>query len=158
MKLEHLNRKWPVVLVAVFALVLPLSTAAEDIDIFVASSSGGGANVLVILDNTSNWADNAHRWPNGLLQRQAEVQALFNLVPTLDASINLGLMIDSCIVSGNQTTSASASAGGGVAMVYGSTRDGGGGSDVAVASATANGTCAMSALGSFAMRTLRPMG
>src|SRR5438552_3980362 len=93
MKLEHLNRKWPVVLVAVFALVLPLSTAAEDIDIFVGSSGGSGANVLVILDNTSNWADNAHKWPNGLLQGQAELQAIINLVPTLDASINLGLLI-----------------------------------------------------------------
>ena len=93
MKLERLKQKWPLLMAAAFALVLPLSTVAEDIDIFVGSSGGGGANVLVILDNTSNWSDNAHKWPNGLLQGQAELQALINLVPTLDASINLGLMI-----------------------------------------------------------------
>ena len=77
MKSTKPTRKWPLLLAAAFALVLPLSTAAEDIDIFVGGAGGGSAaNVLVIIDNTSNWADNAQHWPGGEVQGQAELEAL----------------------------------------------------------------------------------
>jgi type IV pilus assembly protein PilY1 len=94
MKLEPLKRKWPVVLAAVFALILPLSTAAEDIDIFVGGAGGSGsANVLVIIDNTSNWADHAQHWPGGEVQGQAELEALIAVIPTLTDSVSVGLML-----------------------------------------------------------------
>ena len=37
-------------------LVVPNLAHAEDIDIYTAQSSGGDANVLIVLDNESNWA------------------------------------------------------------------------------------------------------
>jgi len=95
-------RKWPLLLAAAFALVLPLSTAAEDIDIFVGSAGGGSAaNVLVIIDNTSNWADSAQHWPGGEVQGQAELEALIAVVPTLKDNINVGLMLFNQNGSGN---------------------------------------------------------
>jgi len=94
MTLEPLKRKWPALLAAIFALILPLSTAAEDIDIFVGGAGGGGfANVLVIIDNTSNWADKAQRWPGDEVQGQAELEALIAVIPTLTDSVNVGLML-----------------------------------------------------------------
>ena len=66
MKSTKTARKWTLLLTAALAVVVPLSTAAEDIDIFVGGAGGSSAaNVLVIIDNTSNWADNAQHWPGG---------------------------------------------------------------------------------------------
>ena len=94
MKLEHLKRKWPAVLATIFAFILPLSTAAEDIDIFVGGAGGSSsANVLVIIDNTSNWADQAQHWPGGEVQGQAELEALIAVIPTLTDSVSVGLML-----------------------------------------------------------------
>jgi type IV pilus assembly protein PilY1 len=77
-----------------FALVVPLPTAAEDIDIFVGGAGGSSAgNVLVIIDNTSNWADSAQKWPGGEVQGQAELEALIAVIPTLNDSVNVGLML-----------------------------------------------------------------
>ncbi|HEV2041933.1 MAG TPA: PilC/PilY family type IV pilus protein [Casimicrobiaceae bacterium] len=102
MKPEHLKRKWPLLLAAAFALVLPLSTVAEDIDIFVGGAGGGSAaNVLVVIDNTSNWADNAQHWPGGEVQGQAELEALIAIIPTLKDSVNVGLMMFNQNGSGN---------------------------------------------------------
>ncbi|HEY2968835.1 MAG TPA: PilC/PilY family type IV pilus protein, partial [Casimicrobiaceae bacterium] len=94
MKTTKPARKWPLLLAAAFALAVPLSTAAEDIDIFVGGAGGGSAaNVLVIIDNTSNWADSAQHWPGGEVQGQAELEALIAVVPTLRDSVNVGLML-----------------------------------------------------------------
>src|SRR5439155_19098259 len=94
MKPEHLKRKWTLLLATAFALVLSLPTAAEDIDIFVGGAGGSGAaNVLVFIDNTSNWADNAQHWPGGEVQGQAELEALIAVIPTLTESVNVGLML-----------------------------------------------------------------
>src|SRR5437867_785975 len=94
MKLMTYKRTLLLLLVATMTVASSLRAGAEDIDIFVGAAGGaGGANVLIVLDNTSNWSDNAHKWPGGLLQGQAELQALINLVPTLSANINVGLMM-----------------------------------------------------------------
>src|SRR5438034_6866156 len=85
--------------VLTFALCLGIAftsprAAADDIDIFVGGASGGSAaNVLVIIDNTSNWADAAQKWPGGEVQGQAELEALIAVVPTLKDSVNVGLML-----------------------------------------------------------------
>ncbi|MBC7513457.1 MAG: hypothetical protein H7234_03360 [Herminiimonas sp.] len=81
------------------------STAhADDIDIFGGSSGGAGAatNVLLVLDNTSNWSANNQGWPGGITQGQAEVQSIKQLVTSLNgnATVNLGLMVMTT-VSGN---------------------------------------------------------
>ena len=65
-------------LASALTVVFPLTTTAEDIDIFVGGAGGGAANVLVIIDNTSNWADNAQKWPGGVVQGQAELEALID--------------------------------------------------------------------------------
>ena len=70
---------------------------AEDIDIFVtnnaAASTFDNPNVLIILDNTSNWARSDQKWPGGVKQGEAELQAIKEVVATLDTSINVGLML-----------------------------------------------------------------
>ncbi len=68
--------------------------AAEDIDIFVGGAGGAAAaNVLIILDNTSNWSRNDQNWPGGVKQGQAELLAIKAAVGTLDASVNVGFMM-----------------------------------------------------------------
>ncbi|TMH55491.1 MAG: hypothetical protein E6H55_18330, partial [Betaproteobacteria bacterium] len=101
MKLKYFKLKWTLLLAAAFALLVSLPTAAEDIDIFVGGAGGGdAANVLVVIDNTSNWADNAQHWP-GEYQGQAELEALITVIPTLKDSVNVGLMLFNQNGSGN---------------------------------------------------------
>lgn len=75
-------------------VLAPLRTLADDIDIFVGSSGGTAtnANVLIVLDNTSNWSMQAQHWPGGITQGQSEVNAIKNVIGTLNGSINVGLM------------------------------------------------------------------
>src|SRR5207237_2402218 len=102
MKPKYFKLKWTLLLAAAFALLVSLPTAAEDIDIFVGGAGGGSAaNVLVIIDNTSNWADNAQHWPGGEVQGQAELEALIAVVPTLKDNVNVGLMLFNQNGSGN---------------------------------------------------------
>jgi len=80
----------------------PLRGMAEDIDIFVGASGGAAAasNVLIVLDNTSNWSANNQGWPGGVTQGQAEVSAIKQVISHLDSSVNVGLM-SLTTVSGN---------------------------------------------------------
>ncbi|SNS32914.1 type IV pilus assembly protein PilY1 [Noviherbaspirillum humi] len=74
----------------------PLPAAhAEDIDLFIGGGGGSTsvANVMIVLDNTSNWSANNQGWPGGITQGQAEVQALSQVISTLDSSINVGLTL-----------------------------------------------------------------
>jgi len=73
---------------------MPIIAAAEDIDIFTGGSGGSSVNprILIVLDNTSNWAAQNQQWPGGLQQGQSEARAIKNLLPTLDSTVNLGLM------------------------------------------------------------------
>jgi hypothetical protein len=83
--------------------VLPARAPAEDIDIFVtnstASSTFDNPNVLIILDNTSNWSRASQKWPadpdTGEAQKQgeAELRAIKTVIGTLNESINVGLML-----------------------------------------------------------------
>jgi type IV pilus assembly protein PilY1 len=74
-------------------LSIPLAHA-EDIDIFIggAGSAAGKPNVIILLDNTSNWARQSQKWPGGLQQGQAEVRAIKNVLKGLTGKINLGVL------------------------------------------------------------------
>lgn len=83
-------------------VILPLRGVAEDIDIYVGTkgtSSTGNPNVLIVLDNTSNWARQAQKWPEAEQQGQSEVAAIKAAINNLDASINVGLL--EFVTSGN---------------------------------------------------------
>jgi hypothetical protein len=73
---------------------LPVVAAADDIDIFTGASAGTNVNprILIVLDNTSNWARQSQQWPGGLQQGQSEARAISNLLSTLDSTVSLGLM------------------------------------------------------------------
>jgi hypothetical protein len=82
-------------LILAFACSLtPLRLIAEDIDIFSAAntSTAENPNVLIVLDNTSNWSRQSQKWPGGLQQGQSEVNAIINTINGLDDKINVGLM------------------------------------------------------------------
>jgi Tfp pilus tip-associated adhesin PilY1 len=72
----------------------PILASADDIDIFTGASAGSAVNprILIVLDNTSNWARQSQQWPGGLQQGQSEARAISNLLPTLDSTVSLGLM------------------------------------------------------------------
>ena len=70
--------KFLALLMSLAMVLFPIRVIAEDIDIFVGASGGTATNpnVLIILDNTSNWANSAQHWPGGVYQGQAELQAI----------------------------------------------------------------------------------
>ena len=94
------------------------SSRAEDIDIFVSGSGGAGApNVLIILDNSSNWSAANQAWPTdaappvpcandcnkqgyyelkairSVIQALAKDEAATDELTMKDIPINLGLML-----------------------------------------------------------------
>lgn len=78
---------------ASFAVQAPV--LAEDIDLFAGGDtgvSGGNPNILFIIDNTANWSASNQHWPDEF-QGEAELQALKQVVGTLDADVNAGLMM-----------------------------------------------------------------
>jgi Tfp pilus tip-associated adhesin PilY1 len=74
----------------------PVIAAADDIDIFTGASAGAAINprILIVLDNTSNWARQSQQWPGGVQQGQSEARAISNLLkePAINSSVSLGLM------------------------------------------------------------------
>lgn len=93
--------KWLACLMSLWVGFYPVSSVAEDIDIFVGSSGGTAANpnVLIVLDNTSNWARQSQHWPGGVQQGQSEVRAIQTVIADLSSNINVGLM--EFVTSGN---------------------------------------------------------
>jgi hypothetical protein len=98
-------------LAVVFCLgmaLAPFPAAADDTDIFSGASGGtaGNPNVLIIIDNTSNWSAQSQHWPGGITQGQAELLAMKTVIgnlgggPTVDAAVNVGLMEFACGVVG----------------------------------------------------------
>jgi type IV pilus assembly protein PilY1 len=64
------------------------SVHSEDIDIFTLSGTGGSTNqpnVMILVDNSSNWARSSQQWPdNSGKQGQAELQAIYNVLTGID--------------------------------------------------------------------------
>lgn len=79
------------------------SVLAEDIDLFAVPPGGSAANVLIVLDNSSNWAANNQGWPTDATgnskQGYYELKAIRTVISGLptDASgnvaMNIGLMM-----------------------------------------------------------------
>ena len=68
------------------------SAHAEDIDLFVANpltQASAFPNIMIMLDNSSNWSREAQKWPGGD-QGVAELQALQNLL-AMPQNANIGL-------------------------------------------------------------------
>ncbi|HWI38307.1 MAG TPA: PilC/PilY family type IV pilus protein, partial [Burkholderiales bacterium] len=76
---------------------------AEDIDLFVGTSTSASSNpnVLIVIDNSSNWSAANQGWAGGIKQGQAELRAVYNLVNQVSDNINLGLMLMTDGTSGN---------------------------------------------------------
>lgn len=72
----------------------PSINRAEDIDLFVGGLEGKNynPNVLIVLDNSSNWARQAQHWPGGVQQGQSEARAIKNVISALDDKINVGML------------------------------------------------------------------
>lgn len=87
------------ILLALFSLwaVIAISIArADDIDLYVggAQVTGVTPNVLLILDNSSNWAAASQHWPDGGKQGKSELESLVEVIETLKGqNINVGLMM-----------------------------------------------------------------
>lgn len=75
------------------ALVSP-QLHADDIDLYTGgeAATGAAANVLIVLDNSTNWASAAQHWPTGK-QGESELEALSEILSTLGDSINVGLLM-----------------------------------------------------------------
>lgn len=82
----------------------PSQAGAEDIDIFIGSSGGtaNNPNVLIVLDNTTNWNRQSQHWPGQITQAQAEINAIKTVVNTLTSSVNVGLMLITPNGTGNR--------------------------------------------------------
>lgn len=94
--MNMLGFKWILALLLLVASV----AQAEDIDLFVGSNPPEAAdypNVIILIDNTSNWTANNQGWVGGV-QGEAELDAIVTVVNSLaaadeDAPINLGIMM-----------------------------------------------------------------
>ena len=78
----------------VSAALLPGLAGADDIDIFTGASAGNKINprILIVLDNTSNWARQSQQWPGGEQQGQSEVQAIKTAIQGMTDKVNIGVM------------------------------------------------------------------
>ena len=88
-------------LLATSALVFcSFQASPEDIDIFSVDedSNINAPNVLIVLENNSNWSRQSQQWPDTTAggqaedQGQSEVRAIAEVIKDLDDSINIGLM------------------------------------------------------------------
>ncbi len=85
------------------AMIAPVATSlAEDIDIYARPESETGAanpNILIIIDNSANWADNAQHFP-AMYQGEAELDAIRTVISELNDKVNVGLMMLTSSVDG----------------------------------------------------------
>lgn len=79
------------------ALLAPIHSGAEDIDIFVGKAGTASApNVIFLVDNSPNWSRQAQHWPdNGGTQGAAELAAISNILNSITPSdpVNIGLAL-----------------------------------------------------------------
>ena len=68
---------------------------AEDMDLFVSSttSGAGNPNIIIVIDNSANWSAANQGWAGGVKQGQAELRSLRTLVGELSDNVNVGLMM-----------------------------------------------------------------
>jgi len=80
-------------LLAACALLSP-QTQADDIDLYTGgeATTGAQANVLIVLDNSTNWAAASQHWATGK-QGESELEALSEVLSTLGDSVNVGLLL-----------------------------------------------------------------
>lgn len=83
-----------VVATLVASLVLAPQSRADDIDLYTGgeSSTGAETNVLLVLDNSTNWAAASQHWASGK-QGESELEALSEVIGTLGDSVNVGLLM-----------------------------------------------------------------
>jgi hypothetical protein len=79
------------------ALAIPTGHAA-DIDIYArppssSTSSALNPNILIVIDNSANWASASQHWAGGIKQGEAELDSLRTVIGQLDATTNVGLMM-----------------------------------------------------------------
>lgn len=83
------------VLMSLWISFYPMRGLADDINIFVGTSAGANIspNVLIVLDNTSNWSRQSQQWPGGVQQGQSEVRAINTVINSdaVNSGINVGL-------------------------------------------------------------------
>src|SRR5450830_132520 len=82
---------------SIWTALTPMLATAEDIDIFTGASAGTSQNpnILIVIDNTSNWSRQSQQWPGGNTQGQAEADAIKTVVNALGSkgtNVNIGLM------------------------------------------------------------------
>lgn len=67
---------------------------ADDIDLYTGGESATGAqtNVLLVLDNSTNWAAASQHWATGK-QGESELEALSEVIGTLTDNVNVGLVL-----------------------------------------------------------------
>ena len=76
-------------------LAASMSAKAMDIDLYTLNggSNNPAPNVLIVLDNTSNWSRADQHWPDsGINQGQAEALAIKSALTNLNANVNIGLL------------------------------------------------------------------
>jgi Tfp pilus tip-associated adhesin PilY1 len=71
---------------------------AADTDIYSRSTDENvnvnlNPNILVVIDNSANWASASQHWPGGIKQGEAELNALRTVIGELGGNTNLGLMM-----------------------------------------------------------------
>jgi type IV pilus assembly protein PilY1 len=80
---------------ALVAVLAAPAVHAEDIDLFVVrpAETAAAPNLMIMLDNSANWARQAQQWPdNGGTQGSAELQAWINILSSpLNANVGLAL-------------------------------------------------------------------
>jgi Tfp pilus tip-associated adhesin PilY1 len=93
-----MNRRWKSRTFSLAATALLAFTSfqasPEDIDIFSVDESNLVArpNVLIVLDNSANWARASQQWPGNEQQGQAEASALKTVITDLSETVNVGLI------------------------------------------------------------------
>ena len=95
--MKHTRRRLLSTALAVALGAMPPSfVGAEDIDLFVGGNPVAAANrpnVLIILDNSANWAAANQGWPGGVKQGESELRSLRTVAGEVTDRVNLGLML-----------------------------------------------------------------
>ncbi|MDH4235162.1 MAG: hypothetical protein OEV15_08520, partial [Gallionella sp.] len=86
-----------ILLAFAIALSTPLGYA-EDIDIYsrppvTTPDPNLNPNVLIVIDNSANWASASQHWPGGIKQGESELRAIRTVIGELSDRTNVGLMM-----------------------------------------------------------------